>query len=217
LAGLLARGVSPSQGLFLHRTVQHRKMRTWQVCLEWISNPWCQCSNGEEPFCRARGSCAQLALTISFGNTLLSGALACCRNRKQWDRALWRCRPVNSGGDQFEKASLNDYRTIKDSRVVCKIDSALKSRLQIPGSYPNRGFVSVAVLVVPWKFQDGTVKYSKRFPLESLPVYHSELPTIRRSVTSSADTLSWNNGMPILFTALDLSHDFMTSAVDTLS
>jgi len=29
MVGLLGQGISPSQGLYLHRTAQHRKMRTF--------------------------------------------------------------------------------------------------------------------------------------------------------------------------------------------
>jgi hypothetical protein len=36
LAGLLGRGISPTQGLYLHRTTQHRKTRTHIHASGWI-------------------------------------------------------------------------------------------------------------------------------------------------------------------------------------
>jgi hypothetical protein len=36
LVGLLGRGISPTQGLYLHRTKQHRKTRTHIHASSWI-------------------------------------------------------------------------------------------------------------------------------------------------------------------------------------
>jgi hypothetical protein len=49
LVGLLGRGISPTQGLYLHRITKHRKTRT-HPCLEWNSNPQSQCSSGRRPY-----------------------------------------------------------------------------------------------------------------------------------------------------------------------
>jgi len=39
LVGFLGRGVSPMQGLYLHRTTQIQKNADIHPCLEWNSNP----------------------------------------------------------------------------------------------------------------------------------------------------------------------------------
>jgi len=46
LVGLLGRGFSPTQGLYLHRTTQHRKNVDTHPCPEQDSNLRSQCSSG---------------------------------------------------------------------------------------------------------------------------------------------------------------------------
>jgi len=38
LVGFLGRGIGPSQGLYLHRTARHRKMRTYTHAYSGIRN-----------------------------------------------------------------------------------------------------------------------------------------------------------------------------------
>jgi hypothetical protein len=45
--GLPGRGISPSQGNYLHK---HRINADRQPWLEWDSNPWSQCSSGRRQF-----------------------------------------------------------------------------------------------------------------------------------------------------------------------
>jgi hypothetical protein len=49
LLGLLRQWISPAQGLYLHRTTQHRKTPT-HPCLEWDSDPRSQCSCGRRQY-----------------------------------------------------------------------------------------------------------------------------------------------------------------------
>jgi hypothetical protein len=50
-AGFLARGISPSQGRYLHREQhKHRINSHRHPCLEWDSNPRSQCSRGRRHF-----------------------------------------------------------------------------------------------------------------------------------------------------------------------
>jgi hypothetical protein len=49
--GLLTRGISPSQGRYLHTEQQkHRINARRHPCLEWDSNPRSQCSSGRRKF-----------------------------------------------------------------------------------------------------------------------------------------------------------------------
>jgi hypothetical protein len=57
MVGLLGRVISPSQGLYLHRTTQHRKTRDKHPCLEWDSNPQSQQPTGQGPRLRPHGHC----------------------------------------------------------------------------------------------------------------------------------------------------------------
>jgi hypothetical protein len=57
MAGLLGRVISPSQGLYLHRTTQHRKTRDKHLCLERDSNPLSQQPTGQGPRLRPHGHC----------------------------------------------------------------------------------------------------------------------------------------------------------------
>jgi hypothetical protein len=57
---LLGRVISPSQGLYLHRTTQHRKTRDKYACLERDSNPQSQQPTGQDPRLRPHGHFDQL-------------------------------------------------------------------------------------------------------------------------------------------------------------
>jgi hypothetical protein len=57
MVGLLGRVISPSQGLYLHRTTQHRKTRDKYPCLERDSNPRSQQPIGQDPRLRPHGHC----------------------------------------------------------------------------------------------------------------------------------------------------------------
>jgi hypothetical protein len=50
LVGLLGGGISPAQGLYLHRTTQHRKTQTKHPCPEQDSNLRSQCSSGQRQY-----------------------------------------------------------------------------------------------------------------------------------------------------------------------
>jgi hypothetical protein len=56
LVGLLGRVISPSQGLYLHRTTQHRKTKTKHTCFERYSNLRSQYSSGQNPRPRPRAT-----------------------------------------------------------------------------------------------------------------------------------------------------------------
>jgi hypothetical protein len=55
VAGLLGRVISPSQGLYLHRTTQHRKTRDKHPCFERDPNPRSQQPTGQDPRLRPHG------------------------------------------------------------------------------------------------------------------------------------------------------------------
>jgi hypothetical protein len=55
MVGLLGRVISPSQGLYLHRTTQHRKTRDKHPCLKRDSNPRSQQPIGQDPRLRPHG------------------------------------------------------------------------------------------------------------------------------------------------------------------
>jgi hypothetical protein len=57
MVGLLGRVISPSQGLYLHRTTQHRKTRDKHPCLERNSNPRSQKPTGQDPRLILHGHC----------------------------------------------------------------------------------------------------------------------------------------------------------------
>jgi hypothetical protein len=57
MLGLLGRVISPSQGLYLHRTTQHIKTRDKHPCLERDSNPRSQQPTGQDPRLRPHGHC----------------------------------------------------------------------------------------------------------------------------------------------------------------
>jgi hypothetical protein len=57
---LLGRVISPSQGLYLHRTTQHRKTRDKHPCLKRDSNPRSQQPTGQDPRLRPHGHCDRL-------------------------------------------------------------------------------------------------------------------------------------------------------------
>jgi hypothetical protein len=57
MVGLLGRVISPLQGLYLHRTTQHRKTRDKHPCLELDSNPRSQQPRGQDPRLRPHGHC----------------------------------------------------------------------------------------------------------------------------------------------------------------
>jgi hypothetical protein len=57
MVGLLGRVISPSQGLYLHRTTQHRKTRDKHPCLERDLNPRSQIPTGQDPRLRPHGHC----------------------------------------------------------------------------------------------------------------------------------------------------------------
>jgi hypothetical protein len=50
LVGLLGREISPTQGLYLHRTTQHRKSADTHPCSEQDSNLRSQCSSGRRQY-----------------------------------------------------------------------------------------------------------------------------------------------------------------------
>jgi hypothetical protein len=55
--GLLERGISPSQGHYLHKKQHKHKINAYRhPCLEWDSNPRSQCSTGRRRFMRPLGS-----------------------------------------------------------------------------------------------------------------------------------------------------------------
>jgi hypothetical protein len=64
MVGLLGRVISPSQGLFLHRTTQHRKTRDKHPCLERDSNPRSQQPTGQDPRIRPHGHCDRQSLIM---------------------------------------------------------------------------------------------------------------------------------------------------------
>jgi hypothetical protein len=50
-AGLLGRGIRPSQGRYLHTEQHKHRINAYsQPCLEWDSNPRFQCSSGRRKF-----------------------------------------------------------------------------------------------------------------------------------------------------------------------
>jgi hypothetical protein len=55
MVGLLGRVISPSQGLYLHRTTQQRKTRDKHPCLERDSNPRSQQPTGQDLRLRPHG------------------------------------------------------------------------------------------------------------------------------------------------------------------
>jgi hypothetical protein len=57
MVGLLGRLISPSQGLYLHRTTQHRKTRDKHPYLERDSNPGFNQPTGQDPRLRPHGHC----------------------------------------------------------------------------------------------------------------------------------------------------------------
>jgi hypothetical protein len=57
MVGLLGRVIRPSQGLYLHRTTQHRKTRDKHPCLERDSNPRSQQTTGQDLRLRPHGHC----------------------------------------------------------------------------------------------------------------------------------------------------------------
>jgi hypothetical protein len=57
MVGLLGGVISPSQGLYLHRTTQHRKTRDKHPCLGRVSNPRSQQPTGQDPRLRPHGHC----------------------------------------------------------------------------------------------------------------------------------------------------------------
>jgi hypothetical protein len=66
MVGLLGRVISPSQGLYLHRTTQHRKTRDKHPCLERDSNPRSPQSTGQDPRLRPHGHCDRFYIDIMF-------------------------------------------------------------------------------------------------------------------------------------------------------
>jgi hypothetical protein len=56
MVGLLGRVISPSQGLYLHRTTQHKDADK-HPCLERDSNPRSQQPTGQDPRLRPHGHC----------------------------------------------------------------------------------------------------------------------------------------------------------------
>jgi hypothetical protein len=67
MVGLLGRVISPSQGLYLHRTTQHRKTRDKLPCFERDSNPRSQQPTGQDPRLRPRGHCDRQILLLYCG------------------------------------------------------------------------------------------------------------------------------------------------------
>jgi hypothetical protein len=59
VVGLLGRVISPSQGLYLHRTKQHKKDADKHPCLKRDSNPRSQQPIGQDPRLRPHGHCDQ--------------------------------------------------------------------------------------------------------------------------------------------------------------
>jgi hypothetical protein len=57
MVGLLGRVINPSQGLYLHRTTQHRKTRDKHSRLGRDSNPRSQQPTGQDPRLRQHGHC----------------------------------------------------------------------------------------------------------------------------------------------------------------
>jgi hypothetical protein len=68
MVGLLGRVISPSQGLYLHKTTQHRKTRDKHPRLERDSNPRSQQQTGQDPRLRPHGHCDWLNLDIIHDN-----------------------------------------------------------------------------------------------------------------------------------------------------
>jgi hypothetical protein len=76
MVGLLGRVFSPSQGLYLHRTTQHRKTRDIHPCLERDSNPRSQQPTGQDPRLRPHGHCDRQQLNIVTFKFILFTVLA---------------------------------------------------------------------------------------------------------------------------------------------
>jgi hypothetical protein len=76
MVGLLGRVINPSQGLYLHRTTQHRKTRTDIHALSGDSNPRSQQPTGQDPRLRPHGHCDRRK------SCLLAGILILCRCQK---------------------------------------------------------------------------------------------------------------------------------------
>jgi hypothetical protein len=68
MVGLLGRVISPSQGLYLHRTTQHRKTRYKHPCLERDSNPRSQQLTGQDPHLWPHGHCDRLLYILTNTN-----------------------------------------------------------------------------------------------------------------------------------------------------
>jgi hypothetical protein len=63
MVGLLGRVISPSQGLCVHRTIQHKKTQTNIHALR-DSNPRSQQPSGEDPRLRLHGHCDRLGVLL---------------------------------------------------------------------------------------------------------------------------------------------------------
>jgi hypothetical protein len=57
MIGFRGRVIIPSQGLYLHRTTQHRKTRAKHPCLKRDSNPRSQQPTSQDPRLRLHGHC----------------------------------------------------------------------------------------------------------------------------------------------------------------
>jgi hypothetical protein len=66
MVGFLGRVMTPSQGLYLHRTTQHRKTRDKHSCLDRDSNPQSQQPTGQDPRLRPHGHCDRLVFVVTL-------------------------------------------------------------------------------------------------------------------------------------------------------
>jgi hypothetical protein len=75
VVGLLGRVISPSKGLYLRRTTQHRKTRDKHPCLERDSNPRSQQPTGQDPRLRPHGYCDRPFDNIQSEHLVASNSL----------------------------------------------------------------------------------------------------------------------------------------------
>jgi hypothetical protein len=116
MVGLLGRVISPSQGLYLHRTTQHRKTRDKHPCLKWDSNP-----RSQQPPAKTHASDRTATVTGTIPTfpkrNKLKGSKKRCfsrftRGTRQSEFLTWACKSVKT----FNQNTRYESRT----HVHCK-------------------------------------------------------------------------------------------------
>jgi hypothetical protein len=153
MVGLLGRVVSPSQGLYLHRTTQHRKTRTNIHALSGIGTHDPSNLQAKTPRLRPHGHCDRQSWSISVQNNLFF-------TLNKSDFLSWRKIKYNILKTVSHSCSFSVF--YKPSKIGCHFSTKV-SRCLLSNRFVSAIYTNIETKESPQRTHSENVKYNFRF------------------------------------------------------